>query len=325
MTDKDFTRRGLRGSMLRGPILRSKAAAGLSILALCLPLTPITLSALAPAVAHAQIFDDEDDKEIPGQQPTDNTVWDAKRLQKLDRNVRKLERSVSRVENKKGAPPILIEPDPEVVALQATVESQARKLDEQAGSLTTLIGQVEDLQHQNQLLQQAINNQNARMDTLTRRADLADAHIKDLETQLAPPPPPPASTGSAEGDFNQAFSLMSSGQTDDAGRAFEAFTTAYPQSTQTPEAWFRLGQIRAMKSDPSGAVSAYATSLKGWPKTSWAPEATVKLAQALNDSNRPPDVCATLTQFDKVYAKLATNDMRNQAKVLKDRNKCGAA
>ncbi len=319
MTDSNSTRCGLRGHGFR-----QKAAAGLSILALSLPLMAVSLPAFAPAAAHAQNFDDDDDKEIPGQQPTDNTVWDAKRLQKLDRNVRKLERSVARVENKKGAPPILIEPDPEVVALQATVDSQARKLDQQAGSITTLIGQVEDLQHQNQLLQQALNNQNARMDTLTKRADLADAHIKDLETQLAPPPPPPASTGSAQGDFDQAFNLMTSGQTDDAGRAFEAFTTTYPQATQTPEAWFRLGQVRAMKSDPSGAVSAFATSLKGWPKTSWAPEATVRLAQALNDTNRPADVCASLTQFDKVYAKLATNEMRNQAKALKDKNRCGA-
>ncbi|WP_303829748.1 tetratricopeptide repeat protein [Asticcacaulis taihuensis] len=317
MTDSNMTRRGLRTG------LRGKAMAGLSILALSLPLTAITLSTLAPAGAHAQIFDD-DDKDDPTLPPTDNTVWDAKRLLKLDRNVRKLERAVSRVENRKGTPPILIEPDPEVVALQATVDSQARKLDQQAGSITTLIGQVEELQHQNQLLQQALTNQTARMDTLTKRADLADAHIKDLEAQLAPPPPPPASTGSAQGDFDQAFSLMSSGQTDDAGRAFEAFTTAWPQSAQTPEAWFRLGQVRAMKSDPSGAVSAFATSLKGWPKTSWAPEATVRLAQALNDSNRPADVCASLAQFDKVYAKLATNEMRNQAKVLKDKNRCGA-
>ncbi len=313
MTDSKFIRRGFR----------SKAAAGLSILALSLPLTTVTLTAFAPMAAHAQNFDD-DDKDDPALPPTDSTVWDAKRLQKLDRNVRKLERSVSRVENKKGAPPILIEPDPEVVALQATVDSQARKLDEQAGSITTLIGQVEDLQHQNQLLQQTINNQNARMDTLVKRADLADAHLKDLDAQLAPPPPPPASTGSDQGDFDQAFNLMTSGRTDDAGRAFEAFTTTYPQSSQTPEAWFRLGQIRAIKGDPSGAVSAYATSLKGWPKTSWAPEATVKLAQALNDSNRPTDVCASLAQFDKVYAKSATNDMRNQAKTLKDKNRCGA-
>jgi TolA-binding protein len=307
-----------------GVSARCKAVAGLSILALSLPLSVVSLTAFTPAGAHAQIFDDEDDKEIPGQQPTDNTVWDAKRLLKLDRNVRKLERAVSRVENKKGAPPILIEPDPEVVALQATVDNMSRKQDEQTGTITTLIGQIEELQHQNQQLIQQLTNQNARMDTLVKRADLADAHIKDIDAQLAPPPPPPTSTGSAEGDFDQAFNLLTSGQTDDAGRAFEAFTTAWPQAAQLPEAWFRLGQVRAMKSDPSGAVAAYATSLKGWPKTSWAPEATVKLAQSLSDSNRPTDACSALTQFDKVYAKSATSETRGLAKTLKDKNRCGA-
>ena len=311
-------------NMRFGVSMRGKAMAGLSILALSLPLSVVTLTAFAPATAHAQIFDDEDDKEIPGQQPTDNTVWDAKKLQKLDRNVRKLERAVSRVENKKGAPPILIEPDPEVVALQATVDNMSRKQDEQTGTITTLIGQIEELQHQNQQLIQQLTNQNARMDTLVKRADLADAHIKDIDAQLAPPPPPPASTGNAEGDFEQAFNLMSSGQTDEAGRAFEAFTTTWPQAAQLPEAWFRLGQIRAMKSDPSGAVAAYATSLKGWPKTSWAPEATVKLAQSLSDSNRPTDACSALTQFDKVYAKSATSETRSLAKTIKDKNRCGA-
>jgi hypothetical protein len=163
-----------------GFVARGKAVAGLSLMALSLPLSVVSLNAFTPAGAHAQIFDDEDDKEIPGQQPTDNTVWDAKRLQKLDRNVRKLERAVSRVENKKGAPPILIEPDPEVVALQATVDNMSRKQDEQTGTITTLIGQIEELQHQNQQLIQQLTNHNARMDTLVKRADLADAHIRRL-------------------------------------------------------------------------------------------------------------------------------------------------
>ncbi|MDV6332515.1 tetratricopeptide repeat protein [Asticcacaulis sp. 201] len=303
---------------------RGKAAAGLSILALSLPLSIVPLTAMAPTGAHAQIFDDEDDKEIPGQQPTDNTVWDAKKLQRLDRNVRKLERSVSRVQNQKS-PPILIEPDPEVVALQATVDTLSRKQDDQAATIMTLTGQIEDLQHQNQQLLQQITNQNARLDTLVKRADLADAHLKDIDAQLAPPPPPPASLGNAESDFEQAFNLMTSGKVDDADRAFEAFTTTWPQSSQLPEAWFRLGQIRAMKSNASGAVAAYATSLKGWPKTSWAPEATVKLAQALSDTNRPTDVCATLAQFEKNYAKAATTDTRSLAKTLKDKNRCAAA
>ncbi len=317
MTHNNFTARRF------GYSLKAKAFAGLSILALTVSLLPVAVITFAPHAAHAQIFGDDDDQDDPNQKPTDSTVWDAKRLQKLDRNVRKLERAIQRTE-KQPTPPILIEPDPEVVALQATVDTMSRKQDEMSATITTLTGQLEDAQHQNQVLQQQVNAMNTRMDTLTKRADLADAHLKDVDALLAPPPPPPASTGDPEGDFEQAFNLMTSGQTDDSERAFEAFTTSWPEAPQLPEAWFRLGQIRTIKGDASGAVAAFASSLKGWPKTSWAPEATVKLASALDSTNRPTDACSALAQFDKLYAKTATSDNKTLAKTLKAKDKCPA-
>ncbi len=303
--------------------VRAKAALGLSGLAMILALGASTVVTFAPVTAHAQLFSDDDDKDDPNQKPTDSTVWDAKRLQKMDRNIRKLERTIARMENKPN-PPILIEPDPEVVALQATVDTLSRKVDEHSVTVTRLTGQLEDAQHQNQVLQSQVDALLARVDTLTRRVDLHDAHIKDIDAMLAPPPPPPPSTGDAQSDFERAFNMMTSGQIDDAARAFEAFTTTWPEASQLPEAWFRLGQIRAMKQDTQGAIAAYATALKGWPKASWAPEATVKLAAALVDSNRPTEACAALGQFDKVYAKMATTDSKALAKSLKVRAKCPA-
>jgi TolA-binding protein len=295
------------------------SAAGVSLALLFTAVVPAAL--IAPQAAHAQLFGNDDDKDDPTQPPTNGTVWDAKKLQQLDRDVRKLERSVSRVENKQS-PPILIEPDPEVVALQATVDSLSRKLDDNAATITRLTGQLEESQHQNQVMQQQVSALMARTDTLVKRADLTEAHLKDVDVVLAPPPPPPPSKGDAESDFEQAFNLMTSGQTDDAERAFTAFTTTWPESAQLPEAWFRLGQIRTMKKDSSGAVAAYATSLKGWPKTSWAPEATVKLAGALSDSNRPTEACQALAQFDRVYGKMAASENKLLAKDLKAKNKC---
>ncbi len=290
-------------------------------------LAAVLLAVAAPAAllvaqpAHAQLFGNDDDKDDPNQAPTNGTVWDAKKLQQLDRDVRKLERSVARAENKQ-TPPILIEPDPEVVALQATVDSLSRKLDDNATTITRLTGQLEESQHQNQVLQQQVSALMARTDTLVKRADLAEAHMKEVDVALAPPPPPPPSKGDAESDFEQAFNLMTSGQIDDAERAFIAFTTTWPESAQLPEAWFRLGQIRTMKKDTSGAVAAFASALKGWPKTSWAPEATVKLAGALTDSNRPTEACAALTQFDRVYGKMAAAENKALAKDLKVKDKC---
>ena len=301
-------------------ISKAKRFMGPAAIAAALLTTAVPAALMAPA-AHAQLFGGDDDKDDPNQTPTNNTTWDAKKLQQLDRDVRKLERSVARVENKQS-PPILIEPDPEVVALQAIVDSLSRKQDDNASTITRLTGQLEESQHQNQVLQQQISALMARTDTLVKRADLAEAHMKEVDATLAPPPPPPPSKGDAEGDFEQAFNLMTSGQTDDAERAFTAFTTTWPESTQLPEAWFRLGQIRTMKKDSSGAVAAFATALKGWPKTSWAPEATVKLAGALTDSNRPTEACQALAQFDRVYARMAAAENKALAKELKAKDKC---
>jgi TolA-binding protein len=300
------------------------AAAGMTGLALVLSFGAGTAALMSPSTAHAQLFSTDDDEDDPTVRPTDNEVWDAKKLQKLDRNVRKLQRTIARMEGKAPNPPILIEPDPEVVALQATVDILSRKVEEQNGGLTRLTGQLEESQFQNRQLLEQISALTARMDTLTKRVDLNDAHIKDLDAAMAPPPPPPPTLGDAQADFERAYNMMTSGQTDDAERAFEGFTTTWPEASQLPEAWFRLGQIRARKQDNQGAIAAYATALKGWPKAAWAPEATVNLAGTLTDSNRPSDACATLSQFDKLYAKAATAESKAAAKALKVRAKCKA-
>jgi len=289
--------------------------------ALALFAATATVSTVVPVAVHAQQYSvdqsDADDKSPP-------TEWDKKRLERLDRNVRKLERTIGNYENKTGktgGPPDLIEPDPEVVALQATVEILSRKLDEQSQQITQLTGQLEEANHANRQLLDKASAQEARLGTLVQRLDLVEAHLKDVDAALAGPPPPPPTTGTAEGDFNQAYDLLTSGNMDDAERAFGEFTTKWASAPQAAEAWFRLGQIRTVKGDVSGSVAAYATSLKGWPKTSWAPEATVKLATALSQSD-PAKACVALTEFNKRYAAGASAAIKSQAKALSAKGKC---
>jgi TolA-binding protein len=268
---------------------------------------------LSPSLGHAQTYGiEESDEPAPkvSGMPAAPIAWDAKKLERLDRNVRKLERAVQRTENK-NAPPILIEPDPEVVALQATVSTLSLKQDEHTLAITRLTGQLEEATYKL-----------ARFEAALRRLELLEARVKDIDAILAPPPPPPVSTGTAENDFAQAFNLYSAGKIDDAGRAFEAFIQTWPESSQRPEAWFRLGQTRVLKLDVSGAVAAFATALKGWPKNAWAPEATVRLSASLLDTNRPKEACVALGEFSKRYSGFASSDMKLQARDLRNKAKC---
>ena len=280
----------------------------------------------APGIAFAggagQLFGGDDTKPaMPAPVSTNGTIWDAKRVQKLDRDVRHLDWQIGGISNRPNLG-ILLEPDPEVLALQATADSLLRKLDDNANTITHLTGQLEESEHQNQLLQQQASALLARTDTLVQRADAAEAHLKAIDAAMAPPPPPPASKGDAQSDFDQASSLMASGQTDDAERAFTAFTTTWPEAAQLPQAWLRLGDIHMQKKEAPDAVAAYAAALKGWPKTPWAPEATLKLAVALGDANRPTEACEAVAKFDDSYAKTASREIRAQAKDLKARNGC---
>ncbi len=215
---------------------------------------------------------------IPDQTPTNGTVWDVKKLGQLDRDVRKLERSVSRVENKQ-TPPILIEPDPEVVALQATVDSLSRKLDDNAATITRLTGSLEDRSTRTGAAASRSPPVTHRHPGQARRAS-PKAHLKDIDLALGGAPPPPPSKGDAESDFEQAFNLLTSGQVDDAERAFTAFTRPGPGSRpQLPEAWFRLGQIRTKKKDTPGANRRLCRGAQGLAQDLVGAQATVKLGR----------------------------------------------
>jgi TolA-binding protein len=296
-----------------------------SVVAAALLAVVITAVLAAPRPAHAQLIQallgDNDDNDNPSQPPANGTVWDEKQLERLDRNVRRIERRVDGIESK-GAPPVLIAPDPEVQALQATAGSLSSKLADSAGAVTALTGQLEETQHHTQVLQQQVAALTARTDDLIRRANATEAHLNTIDTALAPPPPPPPSQGTADSDFAQAVNLMASGQDDEAERAFTAFTTTWPEAAQLPQAWFRLGELRATRKDTSGAVAAFATALKGWPKTPWAPEATVDLAAALSDSHRPEEACLALAKFEASYVRMADGQVRTMANRVKADNRC---
>ena len=65
--------------------------------------------------------------------PMEPIQWDKRRLEQLDRNVRRLERAVTQ-RNASGQP-VLVEPDPEVVALTGRVAGMDRRLNDLEATL----------------------------------------------------------------------------------------------------------------------------------------------------------------------------------------------
>jgi len=241
--------------------------------------------------------------------------WDKRRLDQLDRNVRKLERALTQ-RNAQGQP-VVIEPDPEVIALQGQVETLTQRVSDLEQTLRRVNGDVEEAAlgaEERSRENTALRRQLSEFSALAQRLN---ARLTALEEAAARSP-----TGSASGDLAAANALAAD---DPAKRqAYQNLIESYPDAPETREANYRLADLAA-GSDTAAAVPLYARALSGWPTTPWAAEATLKLAAALVATEQKPQACGAIGEFSRRYAERATAAQRTRAGQLRTQAECAAA
>jgi len=246
--------------------------------------------------------------------------WDNRRLDTLDRNVRRLERALT--QRNAAGQPVLVEPDPEVVALQGRVAQMDRRLQDLEQTVQRVNGDVERLTFQ---LDEGVRDNTA----LRTRLNDAEGRIKGFEdaaraaaaaAQAEQAPAQPASpTGDAVADLAAARALTDPAR---GGPALEAVIANWPNTPQAREAGWRLGDLRRANRDLNGAVQAYAAALNGWPTAPWAGETTLKLAGALEATDRDAQACGALGEFNRRYAASASAALKTIATQIRGRAAC---
>jgi tol-pal system protein YbgF len=121
--------------------------------------------------------------------------------------------------------------------------------------------------------------------------------------------------------FDAARQLMVGGDYDGAEAAFAAFVQAYPDGAKTAEANYWWGKTLDIRNANGQAATAFISAIRGWPKTSWAPDATVELARQLIAMGKAPDACATLDELPRRYPK-ASAQVKSRAANARIRAKC---
>ena len=235
----------------------------------------------------------------------ERTQWDNRRLEQLDRNVRRLERALT--QRNAAGQPVLVEPDPEVIALQDRVGLMDRRLSDLETTFRRINADNERLTFE---LDESQRDNTA---LRTRLAD-AEARLEKLETQaeLSAPIVADSATGDAAGDLAAAVRLLSQDRPR-GERALETVIVTWPDTPQGREANSRLGDLRVAANDKAGAVPYYAAALKDWPRIGWAAETTLKLADALVATDRETQGCAALAEFNRRYAETASATLKTRA------------
>ena len=252
--------------------------------------------------------------------PMEPIQWDKRRLDQLDRNVRRLERALT--QRNAAGQPVIVEPDPEVVALTGRVTVMDRRLGDLEATLQRVNGDLERLTFQ---LDETARDKEA----LEARLRTAENRLRDMtaaaerEAALNAPISSTSPTGDAARDLAAAVRLAAS---DPAmgDRALQTVTLAWPNTPQAREANARLGDLRVSAGDHAGAVAFYAASLEGWPTTPWAAATVLELATALNATDRKTQACTALGEFDRRYATAASASVRTRAGELRTRFACPA-
>lgn len=82
--------------------------------------------------------------------------------------------------------------------------------------------------------------------------------------------------------YEAALAALNAGRLDEAERALSSFAESSRDSNLADNAWFWLGESRAVRGDAAGAIDAYRTAVDRYPEGNKIPDALFKLGVALD-------------------------------------------
>jgi tol-pal system protein YbgF len=286
----------------------------------------------APQAGYQQAVPPTDPNELSG-----NRGYD-RRLDRDEQTLRELRQIV--LQAKASGAPVTVKdagPDPAVADMQA-------KIDDFDQTLQRLNGQIEGLEHNLDLTRKALGDAtNANQDLAARVAKL-EGLVQALQATPAPQSsaqtgavgqlpagtPPGASDQSASPGaadeilaYRQARQVLDTGDYAGGAAALRDYLAHYPNSPRAPEANYWLGRTLALQNMHPDAAAAYARALKGWPQSSWAGDALVRLSASLIELKRADDACRALSEFDSRYAAKAPVAVKTRARDVRTRAACG--
>ncbi|MEI9889579.1 MAG: tetratricopeptide repeat protein [Caulobacteraceae bacterium] len=282
------------------------------------------------------------------------------RLQREEKALRDLRQIVLKAQAQ-GNPVTVKEegPDPQVEALKQRINDLEETLRRQTGQMEEIAHNAQlaakaaaDTAQANQALASRLDR--IEQPLLAAGAAALAAQQAQSGPQAAPPPAPPqgqtggvlgalrgqgpggqqdiqdnpqdtAGKGGAGDEvaaYRAARKTLDSGDYVGGETALEDYLKQYPTSPRAPEANYWLGRTLALRSMPSDAAGAYARALKGWPQSTWAGDAVVRLASSLVDLKRGADACKALAEFDGRYRAKATPAVRTRAKDVAGQAAC---
>jgi TolA-binding protein len=273
----------------------------------------LAIGAAAPALAQV---------------PIDNSLDEhsAKRLDRMEQAIKELRAIV--FQGRETGAPVVVQP----ADTDAQMSALSQKIDDLQGAITRLTGQLESAGHD-------VDEARHDADQLREENGALTARIAALEQKVAAiqaPPPAPAPTPEpqaqaapppapldAPGAFAAARAAYNAGDYAAAETGFRDVMARFGDTPRGLEARYFVAKIMLQRQAYADAAATDLAVVRGWPTTSWAPDAALDLARAMVGMKEPREACGMLAQIDSHYPKAAAQ-VRTGADELRSQAGCAA-
>lgn len=243
-----------------------------------------------------------------------------KRLERMEKVVRELRAIV--FQGRDSGKPVVVQP----AETEGQLQGLAQRIVDLEETLTALNRQNEASTFELDQARRALAEAQAANRALADRLAALEARTGKIEAD-AQAALEAEEVVEAEGDpdaeFAAARKLMLDGDYDGAYVAFDRFVKQYGDTPKGAEGRYWLGKTLSVRGDHGGAAGAYIGAIRGWPKTTWAPDAVLELSRSLIALKKPTDACQTLDELARRYPK-APAGVLSRAATARVQAKCAA-
>ena len=244
----------------------------------------------------------------------------AKRLDRMEKVVRELRAIV--FQGRDTGHPVVVEPADTDTRLSAITD----RLSDAQQAISKLNGELEIVRHDlDESRQQASDLKAANAVLQSKISAMESAPPPQASPPSAPAPsadPGPAPTPPSQ--LNAAEAAARSGDWASAEPMLRDYVDRYGDGPRGPEAKYYLGKALMVRHVWADSATAEIGAIRGWPATTWAPEAVVVLSKDLVSLQKPADACQALDELSRRYPKPKSSPAVLRAAVdLRTQAKCG--
>jgi tol-pal system protein YbgF len=271
-----------------------------------------------------------------------------KRLDKLEGEMRAVQRKVFPGGNTRFFEPEIQQPAPEPVppasqnASTSSNDAAARllvRVTDLEKQLAQFTGRVETLENRQRILEEGFKKfqgdiefrltklEEATAALVNPPAPQASLQIPSVSTpaanvpQTAPSVAKPGAANTPEAQYKAAFAFFETKDYVGAEQALSAWLARHEKHPLGSNALFWLGRTYMIQKDFGKAARSFLDGYNRFPKGERAPDSLLNLGEALLALNKPEDACATYNELQAVFPDLRT-ELRPRLAAARSKAKC---